>query len=78
MDQINYQEIYNILDNEVNNDKTINITLLNKNIDFNLDVMSEYDFNELLKDIAEQNISNIINYIKYNKCIKYFNKLLFK
>lgn len=72
MSTINYQEIFNLL-NENNNKKNSNIESIINIISYNSSNISDYDFNLILKWIAEENITELINYIKYMKFIKNMN-----
>jgi hypothetical protein len=73
MSTINYQEIFDIL-NENNIKRNSHIELIINIINYHSSNMSEDDFNLILKWIAEENITELINYIKYMKFIKNMNE----
>jgi len=71
---INYQELYEILNNNINKeDKEMKKIL--KIIDYNSIYMNEHEFNYILQLISTNDKINIINYIKYIKLIKFTHKI---
>jgi hypothetical protein len=76
INMINYQELYDILDNNIiKEDQEMNKLL--KIIDYNSIYMDEKEFNNILYLISTNNKKNIINYIKYIKLIKSMHNIEF-
>jgi len=73
---INYSELYDLLNKPCNENNHIN-TLINK-INFTNECMTNAEFEEILQYIAEENINEILQFVKFNKCIENIIKLYIK
>jgi len=74
INMINYQELYEILNNNINKENK-KIKKILKIIDYNSIYMNEHEFNYILQLISTNDKKNIINYIKYIKLIKFTHKI---
>lgn len=63
-----YQDLYNILNNNEDYYNSNIMTIINK-INFNSDILSNEEFNKLLIYISNNNLNQILKIAKYNKCI---------
>lgn len=74
---INYQELYNILNNNNTNNNDNKIDYLINQIDFHNIYMTNKEFNEILNFIATNDKQKLLKYIKYIKLIKSMHNLEF-
>lgn len=75
---IDYQEIYNILNiNNQDNNSANNIDYIINQIDFHNIYMTNTEFNQILNYIAHNDKQQLLKYIKYIKLIKSMHNLEF-